>query len=82
MEERRKIPRSRTYLTGRLAFNRKASTVDCVVRNLTEQGARIAFSRSNPTPADIEFCVPSRTAYRPARLVWRSETEAGLMFVG
>jgi len=46
VNERRKTLRGRTCLGGRIAFNRQYSTMDCVVRNLSPNGAQTGFSRA------------------------------------
>ena len=51
MEERRRYQRLRTYLGARAVFNRRASTVDCLIRNLSEDGARIDFAEGVAIPA-------------------------------
>lgn len=39
MENQRKQERQRTLKAGKIVFNRKASVVDCTVRNVSEGGA-------------------------------------------
>ena len=40
MSERRKLPRSRVYYGGTVAFNDRNSTLACVVRNFSKLGAQ------------------------------------------
>ena len=81
MEERRKAPRERTFLNGRIAFNNKNSTKDCFVKNCSDEGAKIAVGETLPLPNEFDFLIPGRRESRRARLVWRHGTQAGLTFV-
>jgi PilZ domain-containing protein len=81
MEERRKVQRSRTYLGGRIAFNRRFSTLDCLVRNLSQDGAMIAFSDAVAVPGEFDVLIPWKGESRRARVIWSNETRAGVAFV-
>jgi hypothetical protein len=81
MEERRKAPRERTFLNGRIAFNNKNSTNDCFVKNCSDEGAKITVGETLPLPHEFDFLIPGRRESRRARLVWRQGTQAGLTFV-
>lgn len=81
MEERRKAPRERTFLNGRIAFNNKNSTADCFVKNCSDDGAKIAVAETLPLPYEFDFLIPGKRESRHARLVWRHGTQAGLTFV-
>jgi len=81
MEERRKAPRARAYLPARVVFNSKNSTKDCLVRNLTEEGARIVFEDSKAIPEEFEFLIPTKQDHRQARMVWRHGSDAGVLFL-
>jgi hypothetical protein len=81
MEERRKASRERTFLNGRIAFNNNNSTADCFVKNCSDEGAKIAVGETQPLPHKFDFVIPGKRESRPARLVWRHGTQAGLTFV-
>ena len=81
MEERRKAPRARAYLPARVIFNAKNSTKDCLVRNFTDDGAKIVFEDSKGIPAEFEFLIPTKQDHRQARLVWRRGSDAGVVFL-
>ena len=46
MVEKSKAVRSRTLLGGVIAFNNRASTMDCQVRNLSAGGAKVTFNNT------------------------------------
>ena len=78
--ERRQYPRNRVYYGGMVAFNARNSTLDCVVRNFSQRGAKIEFENSAMLPERVDFEVARRGLSCLARLVWRDQNAAGLMF--
>jgi hypothetical protein len=80
MLERRQLPRNRVYYGGMVAFNARNSTLDCVVRNFSQRGAKIEFENSATLPDRVDFEVARRGLSCLARLVWREQNTAGLMF--
>jgi hypothetical protein len=54
--------------------------MDCMIRDLSEDGARIALSDTVALPEVIELDIPQRELRRPARVIWRRNGEIGLCF--
>ena len=82
MPERRRTIRNRSYLGGVIAFNKRRSTMDCLVRNVSAEGAKVAFTGTAVLPDAFDLEVPQKERTFRARLVWRRENEAGIAFVG
>lgn len=80
MTDRRHTPRQRTFLGGKIAFDKRSSTMDCLVRNMTDGGARIVFSDSVLLPEQIELTVPHKGLETRCKIVWRKGTEMGVSF--
>jgi hypothetical protein len=81
MDERRSDVRARSLLGGKIIFNHRNSTMDCVVRNLSATGARIVMSESVIVPNEFELHIPQKgTSYR-AQMRWRTATEFGVQFL-
>ena len=80
MLERRHHRRSRVYYGGMVAFNARNSTLDCVVRNFSQRGAKIEFENSAILPDRVDFEVVRKGLNCVARLVWRDRNAAGLVF--
>jgi hypothetical protein len=80
MLERRQFPRNRVYYGGTVAFNARNSTLDCVVRNFSQRGARIEFENSAVLPDRVDFEIGRRGLSCLAHLVWRDRNAAGLVF--
>jgi hypothetical protein len=81
MIERRKSVRSRTFLGGTIAFNRRKSTMDCHVRNFSSTGAKVAFTNAASIPDQFDLSIARTERLFRARMVWRGANEAGVAFV-
>jgi hypothetical protein len=79
MMDRRVVSRRRTYLKGLVVFNNGNSTQDCVVRDLTAQGALVELS-SPLAPETFDLLLLSSNERRHARIVWRAGRRSGLAF--
>jgi hypothetical protein len=82
MEERRKARRQRTCLGGRIAFRERYSTMECIVRDLTAEGARIAFPHPVLLPQEFDFAIEHKGLRRHARIIWRMTSVVGVGFDG
>ena len=80
MAERRKSGRSRVLKSAKLVLDRSA-IIDCVVRNLTNKGARLQIANTVDLPRAFEMTFDGGYSIRPCRLVWRTMTETGVEFV-
>jgi|ERR1700722_20006169 PAS domain-containing protein len=78
MVERRQESRHRTLKAGQIVFNNKRSVFDCLVRNLSDNGACIQVNGSVDIPIEFELDVDGET--RPCRLVWMTDMRAGIEF--
>lgn len=80
MNERRTRARKKSFLQGRLYFNHRRSSVDCLIRDLTATGARVKFSDAVATPDIVELHIPSKDETFRAHTTWRLGDEIGLSF--
>lgn len=80
MAERRTATRQKSFLQGRIYFNHRRSTVDCLVRDYSETGARLKFSETAAVPEAIELYIPNKEEVRRARVEWRTGDEMGISF--
>jgi hypothetical protein len=80
MTERRKSPRLRTFLGGHIRFNRNNSTLDCMVRNLSDDGALLQISDTVALPHAFDLEIPNRERCYPARVQWRDGQRIGIAF--
>jgi diguanylate cyclase (GGDEF)-like protein len=79
MPERRQNERRRSLLGGRIVFNGRRSVIDCLVRNLSPEGAclQVQATAGIPTEFDLEI---SGEPTRLARQIWQSENRIGIEF--
>jgi hypothetical protein len=81
MKDRRKEVRLRTILGGVISFNKRRSTLDCCVRNLSERGARVEFNDTALLPDAFDLTIVRKGATFRARTTWRTQTMAGVRFI-
>lgn len=82
MIERRSHPRLRTYIGAQIVYNQRRSVLDCLVRNVSGEGARIEFTNTALVPEAFDLVMPSREQTRRVRVRWRSQDVAGVTLDG
>lgn len=80
-EHKRTSPRVRTFLKGRIIFNNRMSTMDCVVRNISSTGAKLQLTEAVTLPDLFELSIPQKGETVRAKLRWRRGEEAGVSFI-
>lgn len=80
MTERRRSHRKKSFLRGRIYFNNHLSSVDCLVRDISEKGARLIFSDSVAVPDGFDLHIPQKDQTLHARAQWRHGEEMGIAF--
>ena len=80
MSERRRASRSKSFLRGRILFNNRQSGVDCLVRDFSEQGARLIFSDTAGVPGIVDLYIPHKDQFLRAHVQWRRGDEVGVTF--
>ncbi len=80
MGERRGSRRSKSFLRGFVYVSRKRGALACLVRDLSEKGARIVFSDTVTLPDVVDLYIPQRDQTLRARVEWRRNDEIGLGF--
>lgn len=81
MYERRQTIRLRTFLGGVVNFNKRRCTMDCLVRNLSEDGAKVVLHQPFTIPDEFDLEIGQRERTFRARTIWRTHSEAGVRFV-
>lgn len=59
-----------------------AAVQQCTLLDVSDGGVRIAVSKAGRLPDDISLVDPRTGLSQRAKLVWQSDREAGLRFVG
>ena len=80
MAERRQAQRQKSFLRGCVYFNKRRGALDCLIRDLSEHGARIIFSDTVSVPDVVDLYIPQKEQTVRARVQWRHGDEIGLAF--
>jgi uncharacterized small protein (DUF1192 family) len=81
MGERRIARRSKSFLQGFVYVSRKRGALACLIRDLSDKGARIIFSDTVTLPDMVELYIPQREQTLRAKVQWRRNDEIGLAFI-
>jgi hypothetical protein len=80
MINQRAAHRPLSLLKGRVIFPDRRPTMDCVVRDLSDGGARLQIGQHAAVPDRFELYVPLKeTTYR-VHVRWRRNEEIGVLF--
>jgi len=79
-DERRRATRQKSFLRGCVYFNNRRNAFDCLIRDISDGGARIIFSDTVSVPDVVELYIPQKEQNMRARVQWRHGDEIGLAF--
>ena len=77
---RRTIPRSNAFTFGLLRFGSRAEPVECMVWDISPEGAMIEVADMDAVPDSVSLAVAPDGAARAATVVWRVGRRLGLSF--
>jgi hypothetical protein len=80
MFDRRQTARARVIYGGVLAYNRRQSTINCVIRNFSDDGAKVEFENAALLPDVVDILIAKKDRAFAAKIAWRRDNEAGLSF--
>ena len=80
MLDRRQSPRDKVLYGGVAQVNERGSTIDCVVRNISDRGACVEFDSAAKLPEEISLTIPRKGRSYLARMIWRQANRVGLAF--
>ena len=81
MSQPRKAERVRSLLSAQVIFNKNASTIDCVVKNIASAGARLQIADGIALPTEFDLSIPHKGRIYRARIVWRDDGVVGVEFI-
>jgi PilZ domain-containing protein len=79
MIEKRAAPRHRVLKHGMLAFF-GGGGVDCTVRNISSNGARVDIANPMGVPESFTLVIETDQFMRRCHAVWSSEKQIGVAF--
>jgi hypothetical protein len=80
MGERRDTGRRKSFLRGLVYFDNKHGALSCLVRDLSDKGARIIFSENVTVPETFDLHILQKNQTLRAKVTWRRGDEIGLGF--
>jgi hypothetical protein len=79
--DKRRSHRQKTLKSGHLILS-DWTTMDCTVRDLSPEGAKLAFGGPTELPKTFSLVVHSTDKMIPAELLWQRGLSAGVAFTG
>jgi hypothetical protein len=80
--EKRRVPRSKTFLGGKVVYGEGPIIGDCRIRSLSATGAKIELPEGGCIPEHL-FLIPSSNALAyEAKISWIKRPHFGLSFMG
>ena len=80
MSDLRASPRRRTLLGAHIEFRNRSFTVACMVKDMSETGARLILTGTSEIPAVFDLWIPEQNRRVRARLMWRGVSLGGGAF--
>lgn len=79
MDEKRQTPRRRILKAGTISFA-LAGGIDCVVKNISANGALLSVESSVGIPNNFTLIIPNESIKRDAEVKWRRARSIGIAF--
>jgi hypothetical protein len=81
MQEHRTTERVRSFLRAQIVFNNRMTTIECIIKNYSAAGAKIALNDTLTVPTEFDVYIPAKQRNHHARLVWRDKDAIGVNFI-
>jgi diguanylate cyclase (GGDEF)-like protein len=72
--------RGRTFLAGKIISNFGQSSIDCIIRRISDDGATIEVASVFGVPEHFHLRIPNEDPPRPCLRKWQSEKQIGVAF--
>ena len=79
-EEPQVAIRQRTFLKGTVYYDNRRASIECVIRDISDSGARLTFDHPTTVPDNIELFIPHKQQTLRARVQRRGPNEIGIAF--
>ena len=78
-EERRRVPRQRTLKSARIVIDPQMPELECVVRNLSPEGALLLVP-SLAVPGRFDLILSTSRTRQTCKVAWRAHDRVGVQF--
>ena len=75
----RRSQRQKTFKGGLIIYG-LSPPVECIIRNLSDNGAALQVRDSSSIPDTFQVLIKPEMIKRNCKVVWRSETKLGVQF--
>lgn len=79
--DRRRHVRRRVLKRGKAIFNDNKTVIDCMIRDLSEGGARLVCAQAVSLPSSFQLIFVAERQMREVRVAWRRAEELGVEFL-
>ena len=79
--EQRAAERIRSFLRAQIIFNNRLTTIECIIKNYSASGAKIAINDTLTVPNEFDLYIPAKQRGHHARLVWWDKDSIGVNFI-
>jgi hypothetical protein len=66
---------------AKIIFNNNSSVIDCIVRDLSPQGARLLVGSPIGIPDRFDLRIDRNGACYPSKIAWRASAQIGCQFL-
>lgn len=73
---------NRCFFRAFAYFDKDATAVDCVVRDISDAGARLEFSKPQNVSGALELHIPVKGQSFHAKVQWHDDNQLGIAFHG
>jgi hypothetical protein len=80
MTEHRDAPRQKSLLRGYVYFGTSPNAVECIVRDISESGARLKFQYPPAAVEVLDLHIPVKVQKLHANVKWQQNDEIGVTF--
>ena len=80
VEERRKQEREITLRKGSIVSDAGTSLADCVVKNISDEGAKLKYDPEATVPSRFTLKLPNGSL-RPCEVTWTGDGSVGVRFL-
>lgn len=80
--DNRNAPRKRALRAGRVLWSNRCAAMDCIIRDVSETGARVRLSDPVPLPQQVELLFVNENRIATAEVRWNRGNDYGLHFTG
>jgi hypothetical protein len=80
MSEKRKSARKPSFLGGTISYNRDMWTAECVIKNLSDEGAKLSGRNLPVLPDQFDLAIPQKKVKYRVNVRWRSKDAIGVAF--